>query len=315
MSDNSTPVVAEPVVEPAVATEDRSNKLLALEEAFFSKSEATKPVEPEAKAEEPTAPAPEVKPEPTVTKEDDFTKRFAQLSKMEAQLRAREDKLKDHQEAMNELAELRELKTMAKSDPLKVAQALGISINDLAEQTINQESFKEKKTINEVDDRLRKLEEMTTSQKEAEAKAKEEQYAQEYVNKVVHNINSAADKFQLVKDLPGGIQLVINTISEYYQRTGEELPWNKAAEMTEDYLMDQKIKEFEQLTKIDKIKAKLNLTAGPAPVVTKPVEKPTKPVTTISNHMASAPATKEVGKTSKEERERRIRELSDRLFE
>jgi len=313
--------------QPELSREDR---LQALEDAFHKRGEikhqeTLESLEQEAPTAEEVVDAAEGKEteeaqtEESVTseQEDEFTKRFAQLTKMEANLRAREDKLKQYDDSLKELDQLRELKTLAKTDPLKVAESLGLSVHDLAEQTINGETFSEKKKVNELEERIKKFEQMTQEAEEAKKREAQEEAARQYVDGIKANIDAVPDKYPLVRQLSGGMQLVINTISEYYQRSGEELPWDRAAQMTEDYLVDQKVKEYQVLTKIDKIKEKLGLESKkeePKPTKQQEVPKSEGRVKNITNAMASAPAAKEVGKPTREERERRIRELADNLF-
>ena len=312
-------------------TQDKQSRMLELEKAFYEDREVnTMPQAPgetasalpqqqedsevpeKAESVESTEPAAEEvgdkKPQ-----EDEFSSRFAQLTKMENQLREREQLIKENEAERKELQQLRELKDLAKKDPQAAAEALGLSFNDWAEQTIDNEQFTEKKKSQQMAERLQRLEEAAQNEKKEKEEREKQEAAQKYVNSINSKIDEAGDKYPLVRSLNGGRQLVINTISEWFRRTGEEMPWEKAAQMSEDYLFDQKLKEFEVLNKVDKFKSKLNIPTKSEPEP-EPKSEPKKEPNAITNMIASAPATKEVGKVTREERRRRIRELANGLF-
>lgn len=298
-----SPVLDKPRAARLQELEDAWRKNSVVEEAPAKVEVKEEPVKEEVVAE--------VKAEPAKEGTDDFTRRFAQLTKMEQQLKKREAELKSRETELEEAKKFRELKQLAKTDPMRFAQETGLKLADLAEQTFKPKEYSEKARADELAERLKKLEEMNQkAQEESELKVQQEN-ARKYVKTIESNIEAAGDKYQLIREL-GAQQLVINTIATYYQQSGEEMEWSRAADLTEEYLLQEKLKELEKLTKLEKIKTKFNLATKPE---TKPEPtKQTSPVKTISNQMASAPATREAGKPSREERERRIKELAADLF-
>jgi len=308
--------MAEAVITPApvaAATEakvqTRAEKINELSKKLIK--DVPKKVEPIAEVKTETV-VPVVAKAPK--EEDDFVRRSTALNKIEQRLNKRQEEMKAQEAEITEARKFKETLKLAQSNPAKFAEETGLKLSDLANQTMKPQEFDFKRQNSELTDRLKKLEELNTKSIEEAKQKEQDKLANEYASKITQHINSVGDKFPIVKEYGNGaIQKILGVIADYFKESGEELPWEQATQYIEDRLMQEKIEDFNKLSKIEKIRAKLNLGVE---TITEPVKRAevSAKAQGISNASASAPAEKDLSKNKKEERRRRMADLTTRIY-
>lgn len=202
-------------------------------------------VEPEG-VETPEEPQTNEAEERLKAQEEDFSRRFAALTRRERDFLARESEVKKERE---ELSSVREKLDNIKKDPMGVLALGGWDMQSLADFVLNNNQVPADKAAN---DRIAQLEAQINELKEGREKEQltaKEQQEQEQIAQFKTNIKteveSNLDKFELI-NVNEAFDMVYDVIESHFQQTfdettgqGQILDIKVAAEAVEKHLEEQ----------------------------------------------------------------------------
>lgn len=248
--------------------------------------------------EEQQAPEEEVKiDEPIEQEEDQFSKKFAALSRKEKAMREREDqysrKIEDLERRLEEMSRKPEpekkpeipLEWRLKQNPLKALEEMGLGYDQLTELALNdgkltpdlQMQLIRSELENDYKSKFEELENRLQEREEAETEAKYENAKNNFMSEIESKVASDS-RFELINS-SNGEELVYNVIEEHYNETGNILEIDEAAQAVEEYLEA----EVEKMLKLEKVSRKLGRVAE------EPFEPKRQSSPTLSNaHSAQA---------------------------
>jgi hypothetical protein len=226
--------------------------------------------------------------------EDDLSKRFAKLSRREKEL---QDKQRDLKIQMDKVTEFERMRTNIKENPLKLAETIGVSIEDLLLAIAGEEKEPEKELSDTEKLRL-EIDEI----KKAKAKEEEDKVRikQQEVEAVISNhqsniksfIKANSEQYELC-NAQEAADIVWELTEQHWTDTGKLLSIQEATSMVESYLET----EAKKLLALNKFKPKVE----PKPVVkeeTKPTpveEKKTTQGKTLTNSLTGDVGSKTTG--------------------
>ena len=248
--------------------------------------------------EEHQAPEEEIKiDEPIEQEEDQFSKKFAALSRKEKAMREREDqysrKIEDLERRLEEMSRKPEpekkpeipLEWRLKQNPLKALEEMGLGYDQLTELALNdgkltpdlQMQLIRSELENDYKSKFEELENRLQEREEAETEAKYENAKNNFMSEIESKVASDS-RFELINS-SNGEELVYNVIEEHYNETGNILEIDEAAQAVEEYLEA----EVEKMLKLEKVSRKLGRVAE------EPFEPKRQSSPTLSNaHSAQA---------------------------
>ena len=248
--------------------------------------------------EEHQAPEEEVKiDEPIEQEEDQFSKKFAALSRKEKAMREREDqysrKIEELERRLEEMSRKPEpekkpeipLEWRLKQNPLKALEEMGLGYDQLTELALNdgkltpdlQMQLIRSELENDYKSKFEELENRLQEREEAETEAKYENAKNNFMSEIESKVASDS-RFELINS-SNGEELVYNVIEEHYNETGNILEIDEAAQAVEEYLEA----EVEKMLKLEKVSRKLGRVAE------EPFEPKRQSSPTLSNaHSAQA---------------------------
>lgn len=281
------------------------------------------PVAPAAQvvaAQESKEAAPSLSPqEPAIPKQvDEFSSRFAALTKREKQVQEERAKAKAEAER---LAKYAELEKKAKEDPLAILTTYGIDLDTLlmasvghqkAPPTVEEQLAELKAQLQKEKDDAKTAEENKRLEAEKAYQASIDEAILNHQNSITELLSKNKDKYELISH-HGVEDLVWETTEAYFETHGKVLTPQDAADMVEEYLFQQTQKALE----LSKFKGKATPQEEQAPQAKQvvrethinPVVKTSTPKTLTSNLMTVAPNKTSTEKLSAEESKRRAAEF------
>lgn len=248
--------------------------------------------------EEHQAPEEEIKIDGAIEQEEDqFSKKFAALSRKEKAMRDREDqysrKIEDLERRLEEMSRKPEpekkpeipLEWRLKQNPLKALEELGLGYDQLTELALNdgkltpdlQMQLIRSELENDYKSKFEELENRLQEREEAEVEAKYENAKHNFMSEI-ENAVASDEKYELINS-SNGEELVYNVIEEHYNETGNILEIDEAAQAVEEYLEA----EVEKMLKLNKVSSRLGRVAE------EPFEPRRQSSPTLSNaHSAQA---------------------------
>lgn len=198
-------------------------------------------------------PPPEAKPKHTPNPR---VREFAALTRKEREVRAL---LTHQQKEAQELQQWKALRSEAKRNPDAYLKAAQLSYDDVTNHYLEGKGGGSRPQ-GELEERLTRTEQ-ALQQAIGRLEAKEVNEAvQKYVAKISDFVESHQDEFELVRHYEA-TQDVYELIDLHYQRTGEMLDIQEAAERIEAVLEETKIEEGKKLLAARKLKQRLGLPA------------------------------------------------------
>lgn len=284
--------MAEAVAEQGTPPSETAAPSETAETKVAEIAQETKPETVEAGKTEETNPD-EQKP---AEKPDKFAQKFAALSRKEREIRQRETSLKAREQEIEvrlaKAAEIEALPSKVKESPLEALERLGVTYDQLTELILQQGQEKpEDKKLAEIE---RKIADYEKREREAVVQ-RQEQARQSYLAELSAFCKSS-DKYELIQ-ANSAVPVVYQVVEEHYNKTGEILTNEQAADLVESHLEEEAAK----LLKLNKIKAKL---APPAAQPTAPVANQSTAKTnstTLTNSLQSTSPTREPRKLTDEE--------------
>lgn len=215
---------------PVASTPEPTTTEIPVIETEVSKGETSSPVESVVEAE-PVAEAP--KAEPVAAKLAKQRQKEIQLSEKEKALAERESKLINQEQ----------FAAKVKTKPLQALKEAGISMKELAELIMmdDGEGIPEdpiKKVTQTVEELKAQLEAERKALKEAQQKAQDDRndaIIKDFKQKTISYVKENKDKYELIA-AAGHEEAVYDLIEEYWSRSKEVLPFEKAATMVEEFL-------------------------------------------------------------------------------
>lgn len=239
------------------------------------------------------AAVPEEKPK------DKTSSRFAALARKDKDLRAKQqeaDKRAADLEAREAAIKEREARwDMAKKRPIEALKELGFTYADVTQDVMG---GYEPPKVDPMDERINPVKDALSKQEAAQAKLEAElkavrdqltherrQAAYEAGIKSIRDTLTNTERYELVSTMgEEGVELVRDTVVEYWDRYNKELSIEEAADLVEKYY------EKEYLEKIAATKKLQSRVASKAPATTQAAPKEVKePKPTLSNSLNTAP--------------------------
>lgn len=189
----------------------------------------------------------------------DFSSKFAALTRKEKALLKRQKEL---EEKYTKASEYEKTMTLAKKDPVKFLESVGLSYKEITDFLLNDN----KPTVESQLDELRreyenekKQRELEKEKQELERKKQEEahfaQVVENHKKQIRSFLDTNRDNYELCA-MNDATEDIFEVIEEYYQRNNEILPIDKAAEAVEKYLEQEAMKLFQA----KKLAAKRSIT-------------------------------------------------------
>jgi hypothetical protein len=230
--------------------------------------------------------------------QDDFSTKFAALSRREKQLLERERKLKAMEEEItgksSKLSQWEERKKLFKENPDELFNEIGLSFEDIVNKKLGIEPEEKQLTPDEVYKKLQaELESKFKKLEEEKQKQIEEENAQilsNFKNDIESYLTKNADKYELI-NYQKDFDLVFDVVQEYFDQNGEVLSIEVAADHVEKHLEDL----VSGATKLKKIASKFAPKIENQPDLKSAIEtdkaKDKKVAPTLSNELNSRSST------------------------
>lgn len=203
---------------------------------------------------------------------DEFSKKFAALSRKEKALREKESsyeqKLAELQAKMEEIEASKEvepekapelpLEYRIKKDPLGTLQELGLDFDTLTELAVNdgklttdmQMKLMREEIAREMEEKYGALEEKLTAKEKAEEEAKYNRVIEDFKSNINNFVEQNAEVYELIQ-ANNATDLVYDVIETHHKETQRVLEIEDAAKAVESYLEEEarkllKLKKFSQ---------------------------------------------------------------------
>lgn len=242
-------------------------------------------IEAEGQVEEETNEV-EVSEEPA--QKDEFSSKFAALSRREKELRNRErqieQKIAEFEARMEQLSAPKEepkqpevpLDYKFKRDPLKTLEELGYSYEDLTNMVLNDGKMSVEMQMKLMREEIEKdyrskyeqIEQKLLEKEKAEEEAKYTSTIENFKREIADYVTSN-EAYELIQ-ANDAFDLVYDVIEQYYQENGRILETSEAADQVEQYLEEEAQRLFEKSSKL-----KSRLTSASAPAAPQKRQSPT----------------------------------------
>lgn len=237
---------------------------------------------------------------------DDFVRRFNELSRREREFVERQKQFKDQ---YGQYQEYEKERSLIKDDPISFLEKHGWKFQDLADHVLNDNRKTPDRQVSELQKRIDQMEAERKREIEEKERLEKENKNRETVNafktKIKDEVSSNNEQFELINHF-GEYDTVYDVIEKYYHNTGQILDTTKAAQEVEKFLESQ----FEKAATTNKIKKRFNLSFEEAVKenATAEAQKQSEP-STLTNEMVSSSnlTTSEPQKTYLSEEESKAR--------
>mgnify|MGYP003134282773 FL=1 len=241
-------------------------------------------------------------------KSDDFSRKFAALSRREKEIRAKEveydKRIAELEERLGSFGKKPEpepelpIEYRLKKDPLRALEDMGLSYDKLTELALNDGKLTPEMQMRLMREELegdyrKKFEELENRLIEKEKSDEQRRYddiQRGFQNEIEDFVESNADRYELIKANEAN-DIIYDVIEEHYNDTGRILDIEEAAEAVENYLEE----EAEKLLSLGKLRSKFGIEND-----FEQEESPRQSQVTLSNAM-SAQANERVGRKLSDE--------------
>ena len=236
-------------------------------------------------------------------KSDDFSRKFAALSRREKEIRAKEaeydKRIAELEERLGSFGKKPEpepelpIEYRLKKDPLRALEDMGLSYDKLTELALNDGKLTPEMQMRLMREELegdyrKKFEELENRLLEKEKSDEQRRYddiQRGFQNEIEDFVESNADRYELIKANEAN-DIIYDVIEEHYNDTGRILDIEEAAEAVENYLEE----EAEKIFRLGKFRSKFGIEND-----FEQEESPRQSQVTLSNAM-SAQANERVGR-------------------
>ena len=241
-------------------------------------------------------------------KSDDFSRKFAALSRREKEIRAKEaeydKRIAELEERLGSFGKKPEpepelpIEYRLKKDPLRALEDMGLSYDKLTELALNDGKLTPEMQMRLMREELegdykKKFEDLENRLLEKEKSDEQRRYddiQRGFQNEIEDFVESNADKYELIQANEAN-DIIYDVIEEHYNDTGRILDIEEAAEAVENYLEE----EAEKIFKLGKFRSKFGIEND-----FEQEESPRQSQVTLSNAM-SAQANERVGRKLSDE--------------
>ena len=241
-------------------------------------------------------------------KSDDFSRKFAALSRREKEIRAKEaeydKRIAELEERLGSFDKQPEpepelpIEYRLKKDPLRALEDMGLSYDKLTELALNDGKLTPEMQMRLMREELeggykKKFEELENRLLEKEKSDEQRRYddiQRGFQNEIEDFVESNADRYELIKANEAN-DIIYDVIEEHYNDTGRILDIEEAAEAVENYLEE----EAEKIFRLGKFRSKFGIEND-----FEQEESPRQSQVTLSNAM-SAQANERVGRKLSDE--------------
>lgn len=252
-------------------------------------------------------PDPEAEPDPKPEddaearkREEDFSRRFAALTRKEREFLARERQIKERDAQIAEAeAKLKQLK----ENPMEALQAAGWTFKELAEFVVNNnqlpEGKKQQTQVQQLEDKIKQLEEKLTGREKQELEAQQQKYVDDFKGQIKAEVEGNLDKYDLINvNGQEAIDMVYDVIENHYSNTfdeqtgqGEILDIEKAAAAVEDHLKQQAERFLQARSFADRLRPQGQETPPEPTAESEAKPQPSPTLTNQQTSSASSPKT------------------------
>ena len=241
-------------------------------------------------------------------KSDDFSRKFAALSRREKEIRAKEaeydKRIAELEERLGSFGKKPEpepelpIEYRLKKDPLRALEDMGLSYDKLTELALNDGKLTPEMQMRLMREELegdykKKFEDLENRLLEKEKSDEQRRYddiQRGFQNEIEDFVESNADRYELIQANEAN-DIIYDVIEEHYNDTGRILDIEEAAEAVESYLEE----EAEKIFKLGKFRSKFGIEND-----FEQEESPRQSQVTLSNAM-SAQANERVGRKLSDE--------------
>ena len=241
-------------------------------------------------------------------KSDDFSRKFAALSRREKEIRAKEveydKRIAELEERLGSFGKKPEpepelpIEYRLKKDPLRALEDMGLSYDKLTELALNDGKLTPEMQMRLMREELegdykKKFEDLENRLLEKEKSDEQRRYddiQRGFQNEIEDFVESNADKYELIQANEAN-DIIYDVIEEHYNDTGRILDIEEAAEAVENYLEE----EAEKIFRLGKFRSKFGIEND-----FEQEESPRQSQVTLSNAM-SAQANERVGRKLSDE--------------
>ena len=241
-------------------------------------------------------------------KSDDFSRKFAALSRREKEIRAKEaeydKRIAELEERLGSFGKKPEpepelpIEYRLKKDPLRALEDIGLSYDKLTELALNDGKLTPEMQMRLMREELeggykKKFEELENRLLEKERSDEQRRYddiQRGFQNEIEDFVESNPDRYELIQANEAN-DIIYDVIEEHYNDTGRILDIEEAAEAVENYLEE----EAEKIFKLGKFRSKFGIEND-----FEQEESPRQSQVTLSNAM-SAQANERVAKKLSDE--------------
>lgn len=201
---------------------------------------------------------------------DDFSRKFAALSRREKEIRAKEAEYDqriadlEHQFSAREPQKEPEIPfdVQLRQNPLKALESVGLSYDKLTELALNDGKLTPEMQMKLMREELEtdyksKFEDLENRLVEKEQSLEEQRYEDTktgFQHEIESFVNSSGEEYELIRANEAN-DVVYDVIEEHYNETGKILDIKEAAEAVESYLEE----ETSKLLKLGKVRSKFNI--------------------------------------------------------
>lgn len=210
-------------------------------------------------------------------RQERVSSRFAALTRKERELQKQQQEIK---QMMNDPVFQNFRTAREKKDAKAALEALGMSFDDLAQYTLNDNQLTPEQRIKQLEERIeneRKEREELDKQKEMQ---QNEAVIQNFKQDIAATIDNDPDSYELVK-LNEAQEAVYNLIEQNYQNSGELLSIEDAAAQVEEFLQTRLSKIMENSKKLKGAKPEGDSQDTPSLA-----KKTSEPTLTNNNYVA-----------------------------
>ena len=201
---------------------------------------------------------------------DDFSRKFAALSRREKEIRAKEAEYDqriadlEHQFSAKEPQKEPEIPfdVQLRQNPLKALESVGLSYDKLTELALNDGKLTPEMQMKLMREELEtdyksKFEDLENRLVKKEQSLEEQRYEDTktgFQHEIESFVNSKGEEYELIRANEAN-DVVYDVIEEHYNETGKILDIEEAAEAVESYLEE----ETSKLLKLGKVRSKFNI--------------------------------------------------------
>lgn len=261
--------------------------------------------------------------QPDTKQDEDFSRRFAALTRRERDLLARESQIKQKEQEVGSSSELRD---KLKNSPLEVLEQHGWTFKDLADVVLRDGKLpperEQQNVVQALQDEINSLKERLDGRDQQEVQSKEQKAVETFKENISAHIKDNVDKFDLINvNGDEAIEMVYDVIDAHFQNTfdqstgqGDILDISVAAEHVERHLEEQASKLFKARKFADRLRPLDDKGEPQETPEAPPAKTPPSPTLTQRTTTSATPVSQGEYYMSDEESKRKAAEfLKERL--